>query len=100
MLRTSFNAVWEDEKSDHDVENNEYNCQLNGLHIKFAGNQPTPPLQYDDLVTLANLILQFQQQFTMPGFQFQYILSGKIYGNGQVLIPFTTNNPTEATMKD
>ena len=83
MLRISFNAVWADEKEDQNVENNEYDCQLNSLQIKIAGSQLSPPLQYDDLVTLANLILQFQQQFTMPAFQFQYILSGRTYGNGQ-----------------
>lgn len=97
MLRISFNAVWEDEKEDQHIEHNEYDCQINSLQIKVAGTQLTPPLQYDDLVTLANVILQFQQQFTLPGFQFQYILSGRIYGNGQVLIPFATSNTTEAS---
>lgn len=85
MLRTSFNALWDDMEEDRDIQNNQYDCQLNSVQLKVQGTQVETFLQYDDLVTLASAILQFQQRFTMPGFKFQYMIGGKIYGTGQVL---------------
>lgn len=94
MLSAAFYAVKKEEYQHPKLENHEYTCEKNNFGFKIVGTQVTSPLEYEDLVVLAEAILQFQQKYTMPGIKFDFLYDGEIIGQGYAWMQYAASNGT------
>ena len=93
MLTTSFGATWQQNDKHTSLEDRFFLCQYRALELKIGRHETQPPnqdMQYSDLVILANIILKFQQQFTMPGLVFSYLVGGQVYVLSKEFFPPST----------
>ncbi len=97
MLTTAFDGASQqagNSGNNQNLENNQFVCQQNELELKLVGNQITPPLEYNDLVRLARLLLLFQQRYRMPGIDFYYHDGSRIRGQGKAYMRVAGNETT------
>ena len=89
MMTTAFNNVYENPNPHAKLLQNQYTCSANSFGLQITGNQiMTPPLEYSDLISLARMLLLFQQTHTMPGLRFEYWLKGQMRGQGHAWMLF------------
>ena len=91
MTTKAFNAVWKQKDPHPAIDNNQYVCLKNNFELIIKSHQPTAPIEYPDLILVANMILYFQQTFIMPGINFDYYFKGSQIGQGSAKVQKTTN---------
>lgn len=85
MVGTSFDAVWDEADQHARLVDDRFWCSENGLTLQvLAQKPPLKGMQYSDLVTLARLLLNFQQAYRLPAIGFQYLEAGQILGTGDL----------------
>lgn len=85
MLSTSFNAIWNVVEQHPQLENNQFRCSENGLTMNVLSRKPPlKTMEYSDLVTLARMLLNFQQVYRLPGIAFEYLEDGRKTGTGEI----------------
>lgn len=84
MLGTSFDAIWNVEQHSQ-LHNDQFRCSENGLTLMVLSKKPPlKGMEYSDLVYLARMLLNFQQEYRVPGITFQYLEDGQITGTGEI----------------
>lgn len=85
MLSTSFDAIWNVAEQHPNLDDDQYLCSENGLIISVLSQKPPlKSMEYSDLVTLARMLLNFQQVYRLPGIAFDYLEDGQITGAGEI----------------
>ena len=85
MLSTAFNAIWNVAEQHPNLNDNQFRCSENGLTIMVLSQKPPlKSMEYSDLVTLARMLLNFQQVYKLPGIAFDYLEDGQITGAGEI----------------
>ena len=85
MLSTGFNAIWKVQEQHPTLYDDRYECTENRVTIKVLSNKaPLNRMEYSDLITLARMLLNFQQVYRLPGIKFKYLEDGQITGVGEV----------------
>jgi len=88
MMSTAFANAQQSHDAYPRLLHNEYACSENSFGLHILGNQITAPLEYSDLISLAKMLLMFQQKYTMPGLQFEYWFKGQMLGQGYAWMQF------------
>ena len=83
-MSEAFNAVWGKEDQHPKLQNYRYDCSRETLQFSVESEQVSVPMEYPDLITIANMLVQFQQSYVMPGLKFEYYLKGNVIGTGFV----------------
>lgn len=85
MLSTSFDAIWNVAEQHSQLDDNQFRCSDNGLTLLVLSQKPPlKSMEYSDLVTLARLLLNFQQVYRLPGIAFEYFEDGQKTGTGDI----------------
>ena len=84
-LSTAFNSVWNEIDQHQPLQDDEYMCSHHALTLILRSNKkPLKGMEYSDLVTLARLLLSFQQVYMLPGISFDYLEDGVKTGSGDI----------------
>lgn len=93
MLSTSFNAIWNVVEQHPQLEDNQFKCSENGLTLKVSSQKPPlKSMEYSDLVTLAIMLLNFQQVYRLPGIGFLFLEEGQMTGTGDIGWNYAANS--------
>lgn len=85
MLSTAFDAIWNVVEQHPQLHDNQFSCSENGLTVTVSSQKPPlKSMEYSDLVTLARLLLNFQQAYRLPGIAFEYLEDGQRTGTGKI----------------
>lgn len=85
MMGTAFDTIWNEVEQHTALDDDQFSCSENGLTLTVVSQKsPLKTMQYSDLVTLARLILNFQQAYRLPGISFDYLEGGQITGSGEL----------------
>ena len=68
------------------LDDGQYRCSENGLTMTVLSQKPPlKSMEYSDLVTLARMLLNFQQVYKLPGIGFEYLEDGQRTGTGEIV---------------
>ena len=85
ILTTSFDAIWKTADQHPNIDGDQFWCSENSLTIMVLSQKPPlKSMEYSDLVTLAVMLLNFQQTYTLPGIAFDYLEDGQKTGTGYI----------------
>ena len=84
MMSQAFSAVWKQEDQHPKLADNEFTCYKASLELQIQTEDVTAPLEYPDLIIIGELISRFQQQYILPGLDFEFWLKGQQIGHGLV----------------
>lgn len=85
MLSTAFNAIWNEVEQHPQLDDGQFTCSENGLTLTVVSQKPPlKSMEYSDLVTLARMLLNFQQVYRLPGITFDYLEDGQKTGSGDI----------------
>lgn len=85
MLSTAFNAIWNEVEQHPQLDDDQFTCSENGLTLTVVSQKPPlKSMEYSDLVTLARMLLNFQQVYRLPGITFDYLEDGRKTGSGDI----------------
>ncbi len=98
MMSTAFAEVRNSQDPHARLLHNDYSCSENSFGLKLTGNQITVPLEYWDLISLAKMLVMFQQKYTMPGLQFEYWFKGHMLGQGYAWMQFVESANATGTL--
>ena len=85
MLSTAFDAIWNVAEQHPQLVNGQFRCSENGLSVSvWSKKAPLKGMEYSDLVSLARMLLNFQQVYRLPGITFVYLADGQITGSGEI----------------
>lgn len=85
MLSTAFDAIWNVAEQHPQLVDGRFRCSENGLSVSvWSKKAPLKGMEYSDLVSLARMLLNFQQVYRLPGITFVYLADGQITGTGKI----------------
>lgn len=85
MLSTAFDSIWNEVEQHPQLVDNQFRCSENSLSVYvLAQKPPLKTMEYSDLVTLARMLLNFQQVYKLPGLAFDYLEDGQLRGSGGI----------------
>ena len=85
MLSTAFNAIWVEIEQHPQLVDDRFEYSENGLTVEIVSQKPPlKSMEYSDLVTLARMLLNFQQGHRLPGISFEYLADGQKAGTGEI----------------
>ena len=69
------------------LDDNTYTCQKNGLELQVESTA-AGPMEYGDLMILADSIVRFQQMYILPGLDYEFRAEGMRVGYGRLRYMF------------
>ena len=85
MVSTAFDAIWVESEQHPHLHDYQYICAENHLTLAvYSAKPPLKVMEYSDLVTIARMLLNFQQEYRLPGITFDYLEDGQITGAGEI----------------